>query len=108
MRLFMCVLLIVAVSATAVSSRIGGTGNPNPWDGKGSYDVMDIMAGELPTSYGMAIKDNLLAFCFEDPVSGGNLSRQSFLCGMPSCDAYAWDCVKLLEQQHLLPLPPKK
>jgi hypothetical protein len=41
------------------------------------------------------------------PFSGGKLSRQSFLCGMPSCDAYAWDCVKLLEEQHPLPLPGK-
>jgi hypothetical protein len=26
---------------------------------------------------------------------------------MPSCDAYAWDCVKLPEEQHPLPLPGK-
>ena len=57
MRLFMCVLLIVAITASA-SVKTGGSGMPNPWSSNGTYTVMDTMAGELSATYGMAIKDN--------------------------------------------------
>ena len=58
MRLFMCVLLIVAVTASA-SVKTGGSGNSNPWASRGSYVVIDALVGDLSTTYGMAIKDNI-------------------------------------------------
>ncbi len=58
MRLFISVLLIIAVAASA-SVKTGGTGAPNPWSSsRGTYDVIDTMAGDLEATYGMAIKDN--------------------------------------------------
>ncbi|MCK5130747.1 MAG: hypothetical protein KAR40_01175 [Candidatus Sabulitectum sp.] len=58
MRLFMCVLLIVAVTASA-GVRTGGTGMTNPWSTDGTYTVTSVMAGGLKDTYGMAIKDNV-------------------------------------------------
>ncbi|MCK5786389.1 MAG: hypothetical protein KAH54_07510 [Candidatus Sabulitectum sp.] len=56
MRLFMCILLVVAVSASA-GVRTGGSGTPNPWSSNGTYTIVDIQAGGLTNSYGLAIKD---------------------------------------------------
>lgn len=55
MRLFMIVLLVVAVAASA-GVRTGGTGMPNPGASKGTYSIEDILAGGLSDSYGLAIK----------------------------------------------------
>ncbi len=54
----MCVLLVVAISASA-AVKTDGTGMANPWSCDGSYEVMDVMAGDLSGTYGMAIKDNV-------------------------------------------------
>lgn len=53
----MCVLLVVAVAATA-GVRTGGSGLPNPWSSNGTYSIDDILAGGLSNSYGLAIKTN--------------------------------------------------
>ncbi len=57
MRLFMIVLLVVAVTASA-GVRTGGSGMPNPWSYDGTYVIEDILAGGIDGSLGMAIKDN--------------------------------------------------
>jgi hypothetical protein len=57
MKLLMCALLIVAISASA-TVKTGGTGMPNPWSSRGTYTVVDILAGGLAASYGMAIMDS--------------------------------------------------
>ncbi len=54
----MCVLLIIAVSVSA-GVKTGGSGMPNPWSCKGTYEVIDVLAGDLTSTYGMAIKDNV-------------------------------------------------
>lgn len=54
----MCVLLIVAISASA-GVKTGGTGMANSWSCDGSYEIVDIMAGDLSGTYGLAIKDNV-------------------------------------------------
>ena len=59
MRLFMCILLVVAVSASA-GVKTDGTGIPSSsWSYDGTYEVVNVMAGDLAGTYGMAIKDNV-------------------------------------------------
>jgi hypothetical protein len=57
MRIFISLLLIVAVAVSA-DVKVGGTGMSNPWSGNGTYTVKDVIAGGLTKSYGMAIKTN--------------------------------------------------
>lgn len=57
MRIFMCALLVLSVAAMA-SDRTGGSGAGNPWSSRGSYTVMNVMAGGLTGAYGMSIKDS--------------------------------------------------
>lgn len=57
MRIFMCALLVLSVAAMA-SDRTGGSGGGNPWSSRGSYDVVNVMAGGLTGAYGMSIKDS--------------------------------------------------
>ena len=57
MRIFTFVLLVLAAASFA-GVRTGGTGQGYPYTSRGSYTVVDVLAGGLEASYGLAIKDN--------------------------------------------------
>lgn len=56
MRIVISALLILAVAASA-TVRVGGFGASGTWESRGSYTVVDVLAGGLASSYGLAIKD---------------------------------------------------
>lgn len=58
MKLLVFAILTLAVAASA-AVRVGGTGAPNLWSSRGSYEVEATLAGGLTASYGLAIKTNV-------------------------------------------------
>jgi hypothetical protein len=51
-------MLLVLAALAFAGVRTGGTGQGYPYSTRGTYSVVDVLAGGLEASYGMAIKDN--------------------------------------------------
>lgn len=54
----MMVVLVLAMAVSA-SVRTGGSGHGSPWPSRGSYTIVNMIAGGLTTSYGLAIQTSV-------------------------------------------------
>ncbi len=100
MRIVISALLILAVAASA-TVRVGGYGGSNQWESRGTYSVVDVLAGGLTYSYGLAIKDTEANsiwilnwgeyFNYEFEMSSGSMTGTSWeLNGGEDCDDQAF------------------